>query len=153
MGKKGNRTSAIWEHFELAEGTLGNGSLHSHLKGFHKEGAKEVEDKAKKVAEDKLPVKGLFNETFRSTKMIYSARRSAAGAGCFDEVELDLLHAAARPRHQGRPQPGPREALLEGQVRHRDQEEAVGPYREGCDRAEGLRRGDGPPQLLLCLRV
>lgn len=73
---------------------LGNGSLHSHLKSFHKEKAKELEDKAKKVAADKVTAaKGLSDETVRGTKMIYSARTKQTKVELLNQVcwEVRLL--------------------------------------------------------------
>jgi hypothetical protein len=72
---------------------LGNGSLHSHLRSFHKEKAKEVEDRAKKVAADKLTVKGLSDETVRGSKMVYSARTKQARTDLLNQVcwEVQLL--------------------------------------------------------------
>jgi hypothetical protein len=70
---------------------LGNGALHSHLRSFHKEKAKDVEDKAKKVAADKVTsAKGLSDETVRGTKMVYSARTKQARAELLYQVSWEV---------------------------------------------------------------
>ena len=65
--------------------------MHSHLKSYHKEKAKEVQDKAMKVAADKVTaVKGLSDETVRGAKMVYSARTKQAKAELLYQVSWEV---------------------------------------------------------------